>query len=377
MLKVMFVIDSLEPGGTEVSTARLAPRLGALGIEFSIVTLRRSPLDLVDEVRREGGQVTTLTATSRLARVRELRRLVRQSGPAVVHSALYEADQVARLATIGLGVSVVSSFVSVPARTDPDQQSRLLRAKIRISQLIDIVGAHVLVDHFHAVSPGVKAEHERVFRLSADRVTVVNRGRDADVLGTRTAGRRSDVRRSLAIADSTPVVLNIGRHDPAKGQTDLIRASDLLQQRQRHLMLIAGKAGAATAQLEALAAVSPQVRLLGHRDDIGDLLCAADVLVMSSHYEGAAGAALEAMALSTPIVSTDLVGISGILEHERNALLVPLRDPTAIASAVERLLLDPQFGREIAARAASDFTAAFTLEQSTNSLAALYRSVVG
>ena len=74
-----------------------------------------------------------------------------------------------------------------------------------------------------------------------------------------------------------------------------------------------------------------------HRADVLDLLAAVDVMALSSHYEGTAGIALEAMAMGTPIVSTRLDGMEGILEHEVNALVVDIGDVAAMAAAISRM----------------------------------------
>ena len=190
------------------------------------------------------------------------------------------------------------------------------------------------------------------------------------------------VRTALGLPDDVPVILNIGRQEYQKGQLDLVGASRVLCEHGRdHRVLVAGKrgnaSGALAADLDDDRDTSPTVQLLGQRDDIGDLLAAADVLVVSSHFEGTAGAALEAMAMGTPIVSTDLAGTRGILEHERNALLVPVARPSEIARAVERLLDDPVLAARLAAKGRADFEERFTLDRAATAMAEFYRRVLG
>jgi glycosyltransferase involved in cell wall biosynthesis len=124
--------------------------------------------------------------------------------------------------------------------------------------------------------------------------------------------------------------------------------------------------------VEALG-LSERVELLGHRDDVADLIAAADVLVSSSTREGAAGAVIEAMAIGTPIVSTMLPGLTGVLETERNALTVAPHDVAGLAGAIDRIIDDTTFADRIAVEAHSDFEARFTLEQATDGMIALYR----
>jgi glycosyltransferase involved in cell wall biosynthesis len=89
-------------------------------------------------------------------------------------------------------------------------------------------------------------------------------------------------------------------------------------------------------------ALASGVRFLGHRDDVDVLYRAMDVFVLASHREGYPRAAMEAAATGLPIVATDVRGCRQVVEHERNGLLVPVRDPAALAGAIRRIGDDPR-----------------------------------
>jgi len=82
---------------------------------------------------------------------------------------------------------------------------------------------------------------------------------------------------------------------------------------------------------------------------IPDLICAADVFVLNSEYEGLSHTLLEVSALGTPIVCSRIGGNPEVVEHERNGLLVPLRDDDALRAAIARLLGDPALARRFVA----------------------------
>jgi glycosyltransferase involved in cell wall biosynthesis len=380
-MKVLYVIDSLAPGGSERSTIVLAPHLRDLGVESTIVTLRAAEHDLTPEAEAAGTTVLRLESDSFIGRVRELRRLVRSGEFDVVHTALYKADQVGRVAAWGTGVPVVSSFVNTPYDKSRLTDPNVKKWKLRGVQTIDAITGRLMVKQFHAVSEGAKIANARALRIPASRVTVAERGRDATLLGERTDERRQAARAALGLSEDAPVVLNLGRQDYQKAQTVLIAATSILAQSHPDLIvLIAGKDGSASVDVQSALAddsvAAAHVRLLGHRTDIGELLCAADVLVISSHFEGTAGAAVEAMALRTPIVSTDLDGLRGVLEHGRNAVLVPVGDPDQLASGIETVLSDRVLAARIAAEGHSDFTDRFKLGAAAERLSELYESVV-
>jgi glycosyltransferase involved in cell wall biosynthesis len=89
----------------------------------------------------------------------------------------------------------------------------------------------------------------------------------------------------------------------------------------------------------------------GHRADVPELLGAIDVFCLSSLYEGTPLALFEAMAAGKPVVSTAVDGCREVLEEDATGLLVPPADATALADALERVLLTPSLRQDLAARA--------------------------
>lgn len=381
-MKVLFLLDSLAPGGTETSTAALAGGLAELGVEPVIATLRSAEHGLEDQVRGVGIEVREVRAGSLVGRVRAVRRLIRDETFDVVHTALFRADQVGRIAAWRTGVPVISSFVNTPYEESRFADPNVTRWKVRLVQAVDAVTGRFMVRRFHAVSEGVKRVNARALRVPLDRVRVAERGRDAAALGDATSERRRTARAALDLPEDAEVVVNLGRLDHQKAQSVLISATSIMAARRPNVItLIAGKDGSAAGviheQLGSDEVAARHVRLLGHRTDIGDLICAADILVISSIFEGTAGAAVEAMALRTPIVSTDLVGVEGILENEMNALLVPRLNAVAMAEAIERVLDDPALAARLVARGSRDYVNRFTLTAASARLSELYVDVVG
>ncbi len=90
---------------------------------------------------------------------------------------------------------------------------------------------------------------------------------------------------------------------------------------------------------------------LGHRVDVVDVYHAFDVFVQSSDNEGTPNAVLEAMALETPVIATDVGGTSDLVRHDEHALLVPRRDVGALSAAIETAVTDPVGLRSRAVRA--------------------------
>lgn len=381
MTRVAFLIDSLGSGGAERSTAVLLPHLRERGIEASVITIERAAEGNEDVVRGDGFPVHVLAPGSFVSRCRELRQVLKVQRPDVLSTALFRSDQLARFATIGMRLPIVTTLVNVPREAKPAWGTGPSPWKVRLVNALDIITSQLFVDMFHAVTPGVASLYRQRYRLRANKVTVVERGRDITALGIASPERRTRVRASLGLGEHEMVLLAAGRIDQQKNHPDLVRAvKRVLEGGQPMVLLIAGRDGDAAAEVKALLNADPDlahsVRLLGYRADIGDLLAASDLMVLSSRFEGTAGIALEAMAVGTAIVSTDLPGMEGILMDGENSLLVPVGDVDAMAGAISRLLADRRLRLQFVERARGEFLDRFTIDRSADRMAEMYRSLV-
>ena len=204
--------------------------------------------------------------------------------------------------------------------------------------------ARHLTSELHAITEAAKASAVRGLRVSPDRVTVVFRSREQTRLGLASTERRQSVRQALGLEDAE-CLLNVARQEPQKGQLDLVDAfARIAQSCPRAVLLIAGNRGASTPLLDArirALGLDRRVQLLGHRDDVGDLLVAADVFAFPSIFEGLGAALIEAMALGLPIVASDLPAVREVTGDGEVALLVPPGDPEALAAALQQILGRP------------------------------------
>ncbi len=118
----------------------------------------------------------------------------------------------------------------------------------------------------------------------------------------------------------------------------------------------------------------PEAKILftGLRDDIPAVTAALDVAVLPSYREAQGLAILEAMALRRPVVATQVGGVPEMIDNGRNGLLVPPRDPEALANAIVRLLTDHPLA-DMLARAGHDFVHAnFSVEHMVRAVSAIY-----
>jgi glycosyltransferase involved in cell wall biosynthesis len=379
-VKLMFIINGLGTGGAERSTAEMLPFLVDAGVTPMVVCLYGRQEGIERNVVSNGFEVKTLTERNHVARIRELSRLISSRAPDVVHTTIFEANVVGRLAAYVAGRRpVITSLVSMPygvsRRTDP----RVRPTRLAVARTIESWTSRSLTTHFHAISSAVAREAVEQLKIPPAKISVIHRGRDPKRLGTADRERRRRVRRELGIGKHTPVVINVARQEYAKGQRHLIKAiPSVLTRHPETTFLIAGRKGHATDELERLLdelEIHESVRFLGHRDDVPDLLAAADLFVFPSIWEGLGGALIEAMALGLPIVASDLEAIREVVEDERNAALVPPGSSPDLANVMLEFLDDAQRRKRFGERSREIFEDRFTIEESTHRMIELYRQV--
>jgi glycosyltransferase involved in cell wall biosynthesis len=380
LIRVWFILDSLGGGGAERSTAVLLPHLRERGVEVSLVLLAQSDEGSEAEVRAAGFPVHVLEGRRLPGRVRELHHMLRRERPDLLVTALYASDQVGRIAAIGAPTKVISSIVNVP-RSHRPEPGVVPRWKLLPTEWFDRLTAYLLVDTFHAVTKGVARAAVESRRAPARKIIVAERGRDPSLLGVPSAERRMSARRALGFLGEDELVIALGRCERQKDFPTLLSAVKLLiSERPGLTLLIAGRRGNDSDRVDAILrddpALAGHVRLLGYRDDVGELLAAADVMALSSQFEGAAGVVLEAMQMRTPIVATALSGLEGILQDGHNCRTVPVMDSASMSEAIAEVLDSPEQAAHRAAVALLDFEETFTIDSAAHRMLEMFRSVV-
>lgn len=198
-----------------------------------------------------------------------------------------------------------------------------------------------------AVSTEIKDELVR-YGATPERITVILNSIDPGVF-RRVPDRSPAVRASLGLAPDAVVVGTVGRAERQKRFDLLIDAMVPIFQDHATARLVVVGDGSLLAALEAHAAargVADRCLFTGHRRDIAELHHAFDVFVQSSEYEGTPNAVLEAMAMETPLVATDVGGTHELAADGTHGLLVPAHDVPALTRAIEQTLADPRAARD-------------------------------
>ena len=365
---ILYLIDSLQTGGTERSLLDITGRLDRNRF-LPVVCRAYSGDELQSRFVATDTPVVTLGLKGKyhlLRGARRFARLIRETRPALVHTSLFRSDQIGRLACYWTRTPLVSSFVNVsyePVRLR--ENPRLSARKLNLLRRIDAFSAR-WVDRFHAVSETVLASNCHHLRIPSDRVEVIPRGRVIDQFQPLDGGDRRRVRAELGISDAHPVFLNVGRLVDQKGQAYLIRAMARLAQflPSAHLLLVGdGWNREHLTRLATDVGVDSNVTFLGTRRDVPALLSACDIFVFPSLYEGLPGALVEAMLAGKPILASDIPEVREAIRPDVDGVLVSPANDEALASAMVQLANDHPRRQQYAASARQAALARYDIDQ--------------
>jgi glycosyltransferase involved in cell wall biosynthesis len=367
-MRILLLSTSMGMGGADKLLLFAAQDMRSRGHEALIVSLTPlGPMGL--EARSLGIPIESLEMRRGFPDPRGLVRLVKLVQawrPDVLHSHMIHANLMAR---------VLRLFVPLPALVSTIHNiyegGPLRMAAYRLTNgLVDAmtIVSQTAADRF--VTEGI---------VPKDLLRVIPNGLDIEPYQNVPAGARQSLRRSLGL-EREFVWLAVGRFQPGKDYPNMVRAfARVRQQHPGATLLLVGR-GPLQGETEALArarGLGVDVRFLGVRQDVAELMSAADGYVMSSAWEGMPVVLLEAAAAGLPIVSTDVAGNSEVIGDGEGGFLVPPRDPESLAIAMLRLMDLPESQRRaMGERGRERVRSHFGLGQMVGRWEALYREVM-
>jgi glycosyltransferase involved in cell wall biosynthesis len=349
-LRVALAIGSLQVGGTESQLVKLAGGLTARGHEVHVLALGRGgPYE--EELRALGvptrvfgfgglrlrgadGRRSPRPLLTELGRLLAVWRHLRALRPDVCHAFLFTCyTHVLPLAWLA-GVPVrVNGRRGDPPPAPTGALRRLLDLTARRSSTLYVTNSRAL-----------SARLTRVDRVPPNRIKMIENGVEP-------------AREAADPARCPPRGIVVANLIAYKGHADLIEAMALLEKPPYLCLVGDGPEHGRLAALVRARRLDHVVTLAGGVPDARALLASFQFAVLPSHQEGLPNAVLEAMAAGLPLVATEVGGVPDVVTDGETGLLVPPRDPSALAKAIERLAADPELraamgaaGRRVAAR---------------------------
>ncbi|MHC4469412.1 MAG: glycosyltransferase [Planctomycetota bacterium] len=320
--------------GGEQQAYYLARGLAERGVEVLLLGQPGSPF--VERSRDAGLEAAEVRMRGELdpVAVARIMGIVRRFRPDVVHMHTSHAHMLGVLAcrASGIGRTIVSRRVDFSIHRNP-LKTNILKYRF-------------CVDRFIAISEGVRQVLVRD-GVPAAKIEVVPSGVDLGELG-KTLYR--DYRDEFNIPPQAPVVGDVAHFGWHKAQEELVKACPILwEEMPEAFVLLVGDGECRPAVEEVAKEVGADERLIftGHRKDARSLIRWFDLFVMCSVKEGLCTSILDAHFLGTPVVASRVGGIPEAVEHEVTGLLVPPRDPEALAQAILRMLRDREAAADL------------------------------
>jgi len=356
-------------GGGEKHIADLLHRLPALGIELGLLVPPGGDLGGLASSLNVPVYTAPIHGGFSAARVQTVRSAIADFAPDLVHAHGSRAAAFARIADPRAAERVIYTIHGIHV----DRAGRRARrtALLGIERTLRSRTAHFVLVCESDLRRGV-----RLGIVDWPRSRVVYNGIELP----QPSGTRGAFRAELGVADGALLIVCIGRLVEQKDQATLVEAFAEVASQHPDAVLVLVGSGPLEGDLRTKAlsrGVLDRVRFVRPRAAIADVYADADIVALSSRWEGLPYTVLEAMAHGKPIVSTDVDGIPEAIENGVSGLLVEPGQPAAFAKALGRVLGAPDQAAALGEAAAQRVAHRFSLDRMVDEIVATYTEVLG
>ena len=327
-IRIVEVLATGTNGGAQEHVIGLLTRIDPTRYDVHVLSLSQG--STVRKLQRNGISVTVIDEPDDATATGAVAAFLAELRPEIVHNHMYRAELVGTRAAIALGEIgrprpyIVSTVHSSRVRSEEDR--RILRLLTpRIDRLI-------------AVSRSIVDKLRQEGRDTAP-ISLIHNGVDLERYDHQEPC--CTLREEYGLPSEGPIVGVVARLEPEKGHPTLLEAwPSVLAVVPDATLLVVGE-GSRRDALEAMTRelrIADRVVFTGRRDDVPAVTAALDIAVLPSYREALGLTILEAMALSRPIVASNVGGIPEMVEDGVTGLLVPPHDAEALAAAIVRLL---------------------------------------
>jgi glycosyltransferase involved in cell wall biosynthesis len=374
MIRVHTLIDGLGWGGAEKLVTDMCDAAHEAGIEASVGYFIDVAGNSADAgIRARGIALTHVPVTRVLdpSGARHLRRHLMEIQPDLVHTHLPTADTLGTVAAASLGIPSVSTIHSVAdheSRWWADEDRRTA-ARLRLAALVRRHSSARVI----AVSDAARDAYVATGWDTRRHVVTVRNG-----IAWVAPREAAAVRVALGLGTTELVVTTVSVLRPGKGHALAIDAVRRLLPRHPSLRLVIVGEGPERERIRRLAApLKGAVLMVGHRDDVMDILAATDVLIHPATIDAFPTVLLEAAAAGVPVLATRVGGIPEIVEDGRSGLLVgPSPTVDQVADKLSSLLADAALRQRLGKHARAVFEQQFTAGRWLQRLREVYDEVL-
>ncbi len=362
-IHVVHVIGSLQTGGAEKMLLNFLKAADKEKFKHTILCLTSSG-DMAGDIQGTGIDLVVRKVRFRNfpKDIHGLANWFRAEDVRIVHSHMFFASLWSRIAGLRAGVPILIT-------TEHGKEPWKKWWQVKLDRFLSgKTFRHI------AVSEDVRDIRINRDGVSPDRIIMIPNGVPIPPKNS-DSGVRNRIRAEFGIEERAPVVGTVGRMIEAKDYPLMLKALGLARQASPELHWLQVGDGPEREKVMNLAeemGLSASVSFAGRRSDVGDLLEAMDIWVMSSIREGLPVALLEAMAAGKTIVGTNVGGIPDAVEHEVSALLVPPQNAEELAGSMVMVLNERSLAENLATAARDRAQRDFGIEAVTRRIEKIY-----
>jgi len=358
--------------GAEVQTHTLLSSLkDEPGIKLSAVVLNEARL--AGELRKAGVETTVIDEArhgySEISQL--LKKELTDKNIDILHSHRYKEN----LLAAGMKKNGLCRYLVQTVHGTGEQFSGINRIK---NGLYNFMNRRVTRKYFSRVIAVSKdLEKQLISKYPRDKVVTIHNGVNRERL--QPVNGAAEMRRELQITENQPLIGTAGRMVPVKGYDLLLKAAEYIVEDSPQVMFIIAGDGPLKEDLQRKSVemgLENNVKFIGFREDIIDILNCLDVFVMSSHHEGIPMVLLEAMAMQKPVISTAVGGIKEIIQDNVSGLLVKPGDFKSLALACMIMLNRQEIRTQLSLGAVKRIRDEFSVEVQKERILNLYRQVL-
>ncbi len=368
---VVLLTSSLERGGAERQVVELANGLDDSRFRVTVCSLSNEN-PLAADLRDTNERFVVLPKTRKfdLALIARTARLLASLKTAVVHSFMFDAEIVGRLA---------GRLARVPAVICSNRCPHLGRARFKrwVARFTEPCFDVMIANSWAGFE--YERDHQRV---DAAKLCVIPNGVDTEVFHP---GEAIELRREFDIPPAAPVIGMFAHFRGNKDHATLIEAAAMVLKKHHdarfllvggsdgdHENSLHGKTRAAVSRLD----IADRVIFAGARSDIPELCRLIDIKVLSTHFEGTPNVVLEAMASGRPVIASNVSDNARLIIDGRTGFVVPPRDASAMADRIARLIADPALRRDMGAAGRLRAEEEYSVEALSRRTSDVYLSVL-
>ena len=372
-MKIAQLITRRELRGAEVGAADLCRSLTQRGHEVALIGLF-SPLDRCDAdyLGRDLAHVVDLTGPKT--------RGVRWSVFSALNKSLcrFRPDIIQANAFNALKYAAISKLVS--RANWPLIYRNVGQAGLWITRPGQRLWGRLLlqqVDRVISVSDASRKDFSRTYRIPAKEIVVMNQGVVIPDNFSKQQWKQK-LLDQIGCPDDSHLLVHVGSFSQEKNHSGLLHAFAETHKHHPNTRLILIGDGPLRSHIENDAEtlqLSPRVHFLGAQAQAADLAGGADIMLISSHIEGIPGVLLEACARAIPVISTDVGGISSIIQDRHNGILVPAGDMATLGTETTALLSNPVLRERLGQKAHELIRKSNDMEKFVDHYESIYNSL--